>query len=213
MIRRAPIQISISHITAQTQGHADTLVQHQTMPSGLPDDDEACLFMLKSAPSRQAQGAMVMNLLQAQGRFQLLGVLSPHFKISLWGGEMASAHAVASSAGVGLLRSLVVDHGVDPNQRTLPLGSTALHMAFQTCRRKAPSSSSMMCDINARDEEQGATPIMLAAQAGLIGAVKALVARGARLDEENDHRQSALWFSIALKQQEAALCLLEAGAD
>lgn len=62
-------------------------------------------------------------------------------------------------------------------------------------------------------DEDGNTPLMLAAGYGNIQAVCWFLDRGARLEQVNKRGHTALQYSIVQRQMEAASCILDRGAD
>jgi ankyrin repeat protein len=57
------------------------------------------------------------------------------------------------------------------------------------------------------------TPVMNAARLGHVGLVRFLTARGAALDSTAKYNHTALMDAIICYQEEAAVILIEAGAD
>jgi ankyrin repeat protein len=113
---------------------------------------------------------------------------------------------------VGLLRFLILECGVGPNQ-AVANGSTALHVAINHKHERAALfliQEAPGVDIEARGH-WGFTPLMVAAHKGLLTVMRELVARGADVSkrDETEHRMSALDVAIAQGHEDAAIYLLE----
>jgi hypothetical protein len=67
-------------------------------------------------------------------------------------------------------------------------------------------------DANAKDEF-GCYLLMAAAQGGVLSAVRDLLSRGARINAEDDHGNTALHLSVLFDHSDVAGLLLEQGAD
>jgi ankyrin repeat protein len=84
--------------------------------------------------------------------------------------RMAIVHLAAMHGAVGLLRFLILQHGVDPNSRECN-GHTPLLMAL--CRGREGAAAFLLeetpnCDVGAIGIH-GTTPLMAAAVSGLLG--------------------------------------------
>lgn len=127
-------------------------------------------------------------------------------------------HIAAKYGAVDLLRAIVLEYGVDADMlcknRT---GDTALGAACFYGQEAAALfliNEAPGCDLNARGGPRRQTPLMLAAMRGLLGVVKALVGKGARVDAVDRDYHTALSSAISSREEEIALYLLEeAGAS
>ena len=68
-------------------------------------------------------------------------------------------------------------------------------------------------DIHAKVDRNGMTALIAAAFRGDVAAVKLLLARGARVDEKDDHGRTVLMAAVDSGHAEAAKLLIEHGAD
>ncbi|MDH4120331.1 MAG: ankyrin repeat domain-containing protein [Deltaproteobacteria bacterium] len=68
-------------------------------------------------------------------------------------------------------------------------------------------------NVNERKANDGWTAIMVCAQSGAANSIRYLTKKGAKLDEQNPKGYAPLMIAIANKKWEAALALLESGAD
>jgi hypothetical protein len=127
-------------------------------------------------------------------------------------------HGAAAADAVGLLRFLIFERGVDPNQLDGG-GGTALHAAIVEDKERAALFlvvEVVGSDLSARLPPCNGTPLVLAAGRGMLPVVKALVARGVDLearaaDEQVEH--TALSLAVSEGREACALFLLEeAGA-
>jgi ankyrin repeat protein len=66
--------------------------------------------------------------------------------------------------------------------------------------------------VNIRDND-GVTPLMLAAQINFVEGVEALVSRGARVDVTNNSGETPLMSAVHSRNTEMMRILLQAGAD
>jgi ankyrin repeat protein len=94
------------------------------------------------------------------------------------------------------------------------LGATALYLA---CTNHSATMVSRLLEAGADPNlalPGGETPLMNCARTGEAAAVRALVARGARVDaRESAHQQTALMWAAAERHPEAVAALLAAKAD
>ncbi len=68
-------------------------------------------------------------------------------------------------------------------------------------------------DVNARDKEHQETPLMLAAERGLISIVKILIENGASTDNQDMYGRTALIHAASAGKSMVARLLIEAGSD
>ena len=116
---------------------------------------------------------------------------------------LATAHRL-----VDVLRALVAkDANVNAKNEQ---GFSALHLAISEKQRAAALyliNEAPGVDIDA-PESSGTTPLMLAAAHGLVGVLRALVAKGANVNAKNKRGFSALHKAIVRNQRAAALYLI-----
>ena len=177
--------------------------------------DEEVLRMLESPrpPSTQGIVACAAALVGRGGlvlRALERGVLSPDTPCD--GGTFV--HVAAAHGPLALLKSLILERGVDPNEartdswRPLPLaidGGREQEALFLI--NEAPG-----VDINAPTPSGGHTPLMLAARRGMVNVLRVLVAKGANVNAKNEQGLTALHAALCQQQEAAALYLVEEAA-
>jgi ankyrin repeat protein len=186
----------------------------------LPADDAAALALLQSPPPPLDRQIIVAELLRARRssvvqRAVAQGVVDPNLRLkSRDGFEIPLIHMTAAVDAVTLLRFLVFERDVDPNDS----GEHAfipLHAAIITLKERAALfliRDVPHIDINVRGRK-GATALMLATKEGMVETMKALVAKGAQVEAVSEDGHTALIYAAAEEQEDAALYLLEeAGA-
>lgn len=184
--------------------------------------DDGILAWIKSPPSLFDQAAIVLEVLHCR-RWGIVrraveeGALDPDAPISgaRVRGVVKLLHAATMFSALQLVRFLIFDKRVDPNQEDM-IGLTALHHAIS---HNAESILHFFLDkvpsinINHASTCGGVSPLMVAAARGNIPIMKILVSRGAEVDALDDDGKTALAFASHASQEEAALWLLEeAGA-
>lgn len=180
--------------------------------------DDTVLALLRS-PRPPLTQANVVEALLGDGRYRLVeravqeGVVEPN--LPLCQASCTLVHAAADRGDIGMLRCLIVKHGVDPNSQTTN-GWPVLHMAIS--RGLSAAALWLINEVPAVDIEaatdDGATPLVIAAKKGVVEVLKALVAKGVDIDRmAGEHAASALGYAIFARQEAAALYLLEAGAS
>lgn len=145
--------------------------------------------------------------------------LDPHFAFTQAGGNLVNW--AAEHGHLELLRALVLEYRVDVRQldqtgHTALLG--ALNCRYLEKERQPPRVDAALflineapsVDINARTSE-GETALMLAAGAGAVEVLRALVAKGVDVDAKDKRSRSAVDHAFACKQEEAAIYLLGRG--
>lgn len=150
-----------------------------------------------------------------QGRADLaeraiqMGLVDPHGLLPC---ATPLAHYAALQGAVGLLRVLILDKGVDVNLRGRQ-GETPLHRAIDKRQERAALwliNEASGCDLNAHTRTV-ASPLESAVCKGMLGVVKALVAKGVDVDAVDEEGWNALAFAIRHQQEDCALHLIEAG--
>ncbi len=99
------------------------------------------------------------------------------------------------------------------NARDITTGRSALHIVVE--RRDVTWINFLRqkgANVNIRDND-GVTPLMLAAQMGFVEGVDALVSRGARVDVTNNSGETPLMSAVHSRNTEMIRILLQAGAD
>jgi ankyrin repeat protein len=194
------------------------------------------LDLLRSPPAGSDRASVVRQLLQ-QRCFHVVqrgleeGVIGPAMEV---GGGVSLLHSASACGGVGLLRSLVLDRGMDPN--SLNHGMDPLHVAIGTKQHASALffiNDAPGADVNSNNhvsvlllrplmlaaqqaglhphflDGKGLTPLMLAAMHGMVELMAALVAKGANVNwTVPDSYASALGWAIFFKQEEAAVYLV-----
>jgi uncharacterized protein len=98
-------------------------------------------------------------------------------------------------------------------------GSTALRLA---CRWGSQAMVELLLEAGAdavtlseyTPSEYAKTPLMCATVGGHVGTIRALLAHGCGdIDARDNHGRTALWRACGFAKENAALVLLEAGAD
>jgi len=91
------------------------------------------------------------------------------------------------------------------------LGGSLLYVAEQGWEDVATVLIRMGADINTRDQE-GRTPLILAAGFGNNEVVKLLIKKGAYVNAKNDEKRTALNYARELYHESTVKLLLNAGA-
>lgn len=119
-------------------------------------------------------------------------------------------NAVAARGSVSLLRYLVSECGMDPNQCSArPLLAALVNNSDRNALYLINEAGA---DVNAASRE-GLTPLMQAAMQGNMEVLNALMAKGTDVDAVTREHVMAVGYAVQQKQAEAALHLLEeAGA-
>jgi ankyrin repeat protein len=182
----------------------------------LPADDAAALALLQSPPPPLDRQIIVAELLRAR-RFGLVqraveqGVVDPNLQLKSRNGvDFSLVHAAASVDALSLLRFLILERGVDPN-RVDGHKESPLHAAIINRKERAAlflTRNVPHIDVNVRGRN-GATPLMLATENGMLEVIKALVTKGAQVDLEDNEGGTVLIHAAAGEQEDAALYLLE----
>ena len=94
------------------------------------------------------------------------------------------------------------------------LGQTPLHFA---CQGDVAEIFDMLMktkgiDVNAKDDE-GDTPLIVAARNGKVNYIKQLVAKGAKIDQQNNSNSTALHEAAKACKYDAAVALVELNAN
>lgn len=130
------------------------------------------------------------------------------------GGNMdETALIIAARHGnLGIVRTLL-NAGADINARS-KYGDTALTAATYFCH---PNVTDFLlengADVNVKNEGFGSTPLMLAVECGDLTSVKALIKKGANVNEKNKKGMTALIPASVKGHTEIVQALLEAGAN
>lgn len=187
----------------------------------IPSHDDKILAWLRSPPPHVDRANVVLEAL-AHRRWKVVrravedGMLDLGMPIrgARIVGVVKLLHAAAMFAALPLVRYLIVDRGVDPNEED-GVGLTALHYAISE-RNEAVALFLLQApsiDIHSTSAPGGVSPLMVAAARGSISIMKALVAKGARVDGQDDEGKTAVAFATYASEEEAAVYLIEeAGA-
>lgn len=149
---------------------------------------------------------MTKRLLHRRAALAALVVLSP---MSAWAGAYEEFfQAIELDNGNALLALL--QRGMDPNTRD-PRGQHGLYLALRGGAAKAFDAllKHPQLDVNAVNAA-GETPLMMAALRGNLDAMKALIGRGARVQQEG---WTPLHYAASSPSAEAVRLLLEHGAE
>jgi ankyrin repeat protein len=117
----------------------------------------------------------------------------------------------SASKGSTSMVGLLLDRGADPN------ADWGKHVAVMDAARISdPNMVRTLirhgADVNVRDD-QGLTPVMLAAARGNDGTLKALIAARGKVNPTTDEGETALMFAAQEGHTNAANVLLSAGAN
>ena len=118
----------------------------------------------------------------------------------------------AARSGIVGVMELLVAMSADVEAVDCACEKRALHHALN-CEQEAAALFLLQqdppCDVNARDAH-GSTPLMYAANSGMVGAIEALVAMGADVEAaDSEHGMRALHYALDCEQEAAALFLLQ----
>ena len=99
------------------------------------------------------------------------------------------------------------------NARDYTTGETGLHIVI---KRRDVAWINFLVQAGANPEvrdNEGRTPLILAAQLGFVDGVRALLARGADVNGTNTRGETALLFAAQARDLATARALIEGGAD
>ena len=176
--------------------------------------DGEILGMLESPPPPMTQGD-VADFAASVSRGGLVlralerGVLSPDTQC----GKGTVVHIAALHGPLALLKLLIIERGVDPNEADTD-GWRPLPLAIDGGREGGVSfliNEAPGVDIDA-PIAMGGTPLMLAAKHGMVGVLRALVAKCANVNAKSKAGSTALEIAIRHGQEKAALYLVEKAA-
>ena len=194
----------------QEQQRRRRLFESTQRPLRRASDDEVLGMLASSPPPPLTQGDLA-SAAASLGRGGLLlralerGVLSPDTKC----GKGTVVHLAARYGPLELLKSLVMERGVDPNETTTD-GWRPLHIAIDEGREQEALfliNEAPGVDIGA-PISRGDTPLMLAAEQGAMDVLRALVAKGADANATDADGFTPLHPAITRKQQAATLYLI-----
>jgi ankyrin repeat protein len=184
----------------------------------LPTSEEGILAYLRAPPPGVEQSIVVTEAIMF-GRADLVrraveeGVVSVDVEVRALPGapKITLLHLATMFGSMPLLRFLILERRADPNTKCPDNGASALHIAAAQRNesaalfliREAPS-----IDVNIR-RLCGTTPLMVAAQEGLVRVVKALVAKGAAVDMRDEDGKTAMDRAAWNGKEETAIYLLE----
>ena len=197
-------------VTTMEQLQEQQRLWESTQRSVRHASDETVLGLIEWPPSPMTQWSIVRNV-ALNGRGALLlralerGVLSPAFRCG--GGTVV--HLAAKYGPLELLKSLIMDRGVDPNEVGTD-GWRPLHFAiYAGWEQEALSliNEAPGVDVDA-PMSSGHTPLMLAARHGTVDVLRALVGKGADVNTKNANGYCALREAISCKKRAAALYLI-----
>jgi Ankyrin repeats (3 copies) len=132
--------------------------------------------------------------------------------VNATGGKETPMHAAASEGHSDILL-LLIEHGVDVNDRGKYGSTTPLHRASENARLEA-GQFLLDCgaDINARNPMKN-TPLIIAAARGFLEHARMLLERGAMVDARGQFGKTPLHLAAANGRTEVVRLLLERGAD
>ncbi|CAL8297716.1 unnamed protein product [Merluccius merluccius] len=121
-------------------------------------------------------------------------------------------HEVSRAWSVDVMR-FFLDWGSDP-QRADGFGVTALHVAAAL---DYPEMTRFLLDrkvdMEARTQQDRQTPLHYAAKSGAVGTIRMLLQAGADISSRDYKDRTPLQLAAVMERSEAALVLLELGAD
>jgi hypothetical protein len=168
----------------------------------LPANDADALALLLSLEQKEfVKELLLVGRSSVVQRAVAQGVVDPNLRLkSRDGVDFPLIHTAAAVDAVPLLRLLIFERDVDPNE---PAGDgfSPLHAAIGNLKERAAlflTRNVPHIDVNVRWLE-GKTPLMLAAQRGMLEVMKALMAKGAQVDQQDNEGRTALIYAASGK--------------
>ena len=185
----------------------------------IEEEDKILAQVLAAYPWRHLWGPRPRNLSTALNRAALLG----NKKLLL---AFLSAGAVIKSNEHAAVRSSTAVHealrGPQPELALLLLDHVA-SSSYQCDSARGTSATDasqahsqagqQVASVLASRDEQGCTPLHIAAEVGEVGLITALVYRGAEVDLVDQHKRTPLHMAARYGRKDAMRCLLGLGAD
>ncbi len=201
----------------QPEGRIPSRVVQLNKVLTIEEEDKILAQVLAAYPWRHLWGPRPRNLAGALNRAALLGNRKLLLAFLSAGAVIKSNEhaAVRSSTAVHEalrgprpeLALLLLDHVASASYRGSPRGSATDESQAQSQARRQVAS------VLASRDEQGCTPLHIAAEVGEVGLITALVYRGAGVDLPDQHKRTPLHMAARYGRREAMRCLLDLGAD
>ncbi|USN50942.1 MAG: ankyrin repeat domain-containing protein [Myxococcales bacterium] len=121
-------------------------------------------------------------------------------------------HLAASAGQIEVIEALIKS-GAEVDEQD-DQGNTALHLAI--VRKEKDAVIALLeggANPNIKENSNSFTPLHLAASAGQIEVIEALIKSRAEVDEQDDQGNTALHLAIVRKEKDAVIALLEGGAN
>lgn len=188
----------------------------------IEEEDKILAQVLAAYPWRHLWGPRPRNLSGALNRAALLGNRKLLLAFLSAGAVIKSNEhaAVRSSTAVHEalrgpqpeLALLLLDHVASTSYRCGPPRGSATDEGQARSQAQSQAEREVASVLASRDE-QGCTPLHIAAEVGEVGLIPALVYRGAGVDLLDQHRRTPLHMAARYGRKEAMRCLLDLGAD
>ncbi|XP_037960918.1 ankyrin-2 [Teleopsis dalmanni] len=175
-----------------------------------PDEIEAEYTSLYYyyAKTFEQTGAIISSIDDMEFRNHCIMTQDPHTMDALL---MTPLH-YAAVCGHMECTTILMDHGANPNLKTINTGETALHLAIKNrCTEVANFIIENTSNVNETDD-LNQTPLICAIICGLNAIAYTLIDRGARINLHDKDNHTALYYAVAQNDVQMAACLIRHGA-
>uniref|UniRef100_A0A3B3WTK2 Uncharacterized protein n=1 Tax=Poecilia mexicana TaxID=48701 RepID=A0A3B3WTK2_9TELE len=184
----------------------------QAVEQNEPDKVTALIVKKGLCPTKlDAEGKSRFHLCASRGRLDCLEVIISHgADVGVTDGAFSALHLAAKNNQHECLKRLLQERlAVDC---TDSIGRTPLHHAISGCLSSTETLWDFKANLDVRDDD-GATPLLLAAQLSRVELCVFLLGRGANANTQDNQGRSALMLACESESVETVAALLRGGAS